>query len=144
MEVKRFMHQLIDAVEYLHALRVIHRDLKMGNIFLDETMNLKVGDLGLAAKLHFNDERKRTMCGTPNYIAPEILTGGDGHSYEVDTWSLGVIIYTLLFGNPPFETSDVKTTYRKIKQNNYSFPENSKVSPQAKSLVSCILALEPS
>ena len=54
MEVKRFMHQLIDAVEYLHSLRVIHRDLKMGNIFLDETMSLKVGDLGLAAKLHFN------------------------------------------------------------------------------------------
>lgn len=70
MEVKRFMLQLIDAVEYLHSLRVIHRDLKMGNIFLDETMNLKVGDLGLAAKLSFNEERKRTMCGTPNYIAP--------------------------------------------------------------------------
>ena len=105
MEVKRFMHQLIDDVEYLHALRVIHRDLKMGNIFLDETMNLKVGDLGLAAKLHFNDERKRTMCGTPNYIAPEILTGGDGHSYEVDIWSSGVICYSMMIGHPPFEAS---------------------------------------
>ena len=70
MEVRRFMLQLLNAIEYLHSLRVIHRDLKMGNIFLDEKMNMKVGDLGLAAKLEYHEERKRTMCGTPNYIAP--------------------------------------------------------------------------
>ena len=53
----------------------------MANIFLDGNMNIKVGDLGLAAKLEFNEERKRTMCGTPNYIAPEIINGGGSHSY---------------------------------------------------------------
>jgi len=64
------MLQLIEAIEYLHSSKIIHRDLKMANIFLDSSMQIKVGDLGLAAKLEFKEERKRTMCGTPNYIAP--------------------------------------------------------------------------
>ena len=65
--------------------------------------------------------------GTPNYIAPEVLEKKNGHSYEVDIWSLGVVMYTMLFGRPPFETADVKLTYKRIKMNSYSFPENIKV-----------------
>ena len=87
-------------------------------------MQIKVGDFGLAAKLEFEGERKRTICGTPNYIAPEVLDGKHGHSYQVDTWSLGVVLYTMLVGKPPFETSDVKTTYRRIRMNAYTFPES--------------------
>ena len=68
------------------------------------------------------EERKRTMAGTPNYIAPEILEGGPGHSYEVDIWSFGVIAYALLFGRPPFETNEVKLTYSRIKNCEYNFP----------------------
>ena len=89
----------------------VHRDLKLGNLFLNDKMEVKVGDFGLATKLDFDGERKRTICGTPNYIAPEVLEGKSGHSYEVDYWSLGVIIYTLIIGKPPFETTDVKATY---------------------------------
>ena len=66
--------------------------LKLGNLFLSEKMEIKVGDLGLATKLEFDGEKKRTICGTPNYIAPEILDGKCGHSYEVDVWSVGVIM----------------------------------------------------
>lgn len=117
--------------------------LKLGNLFLNDKMEVKIGDFGLATKLEFDGDRKRTICGTPNYIAPEILEGKSGHSYEVDTWSLGVIIYTLLVGKPPFETQDVKTTYQKIKKNEYSFPEHVKISKQAKSLVQSILQLDP-
>ena len=106
-------------------------------------MELKVGDFGLATKLEFEGDRKRTVCGTPNYIAPEILDGKHGHSYEVDIWSLGVIIYTLLLGKPPFETSDVKTTYHKIKMNSYSFPDHITISSAAKDLISKILNLDP-
>ncbi len=66
--------------------------LKLGNLFLTDKMQIKIGDFGLATKLDFEGEKKRTVCGTPNYIAPEILEGKSGHSYEVDIWSLGVIL----------------------------------------------------
>jgi polo-like kinase 1 len=107
-------------------------------------MEIKIGDFGLATKLEFEGDKKRTICGTPNYIAPEILEGKQGHSYEVDLWSLGVIIYTLLIGKPPFETSDVKTTYSRIKKNAYSFPEHIIISEAARNLISRILTLDPS
>ena len=143
IEVQCYMVQLIKALKYLHSHRVIHRDLKLGNLFLTDKMELKVGDFGLATKLDFEGERKRTVCGTPNYIAPEILDGKAGHSYEVDIWSLGVIIYTLIIGKPPFETRDVKTTYKRIKMNAYSFPDNAIISEAAKNLISQILVTDP-
>jgi polo-like kinase 1 len=143
LEIQSYTVQIVSALKYMHAHKVIHRDLKLGNLFINDKMQIKIGDFGLATKLEFDGDRKRTICGTPNYIAPEILEGKNGHSYEVDTWSLGVIIYTLLIGKPPFETSDVKTTYKKIKQNNYCFPESPKISPQAKDLVKTILTLDP-
>ncbi|CAE7386055.1 CCRP1, partial [Symbiodinium sp. CCMP2456] len=77
-----YVYELILALQYLHRRRVIHRDLKLGNLFLDHSMRLKVGDFGLAAQLEYDGERKRTICGTPNYIAPEILEGKYGHSFE--------------------------------------------------------------
>ena len=144
IEVQCYIVQLIKALKYLHSHRVIHRDLKLGNLFLTDKMELKVGDFGLATKLDFEGERKRTVCGTPNYIAPEILDGKTGHSYEVDIWSLGVIIYTLIIGKPPFETRDVKTTYKRIKMNAYSFPETAIISEAAKNLISQILVTDPS
>lgn len=136
--------QIATAMKYLHSHRVIHRDLKLGNLFLNDKMEVKIGDFGLATKLEFDGERKRTICGTPNYIAPEVLEGKQGHSYEVDTWSLGVIIYTLIIGKPPFETSDVKTTYKRIRMNQYSFPENVPISDNAKALITSILNTDPS
>lgn len=123
LEVKCYVLQICNAIKYLHSHRVIHRDLKLGNLFLNDKMEVKIGDFGLATKLEFDGERKRTICGTPNYIAPEVLEGKQGHSYEVDIWSLGVIIYTFIIGKPPFETNDVKTTYKRIRMNNYNFPE---------------------
>ena len=135
--------QIISALEYLHKNRVIHRDLKLGNLFINDNMDLKLGDFGLAAKLDFEGERKRTICGTPNYIAPEVLEGRNGHSYEVDIWSLGVIIYTLIIGKPPFETTNVKSTYDKIRKNSYHFPEHLEISKEAKSMIKLMLHGNP-
>lgn len=118
-EARYFMHQLCLGVKHLHENKLIHRDLKLGNLFLNDDMELKIGDFGLATKLDFSGERKkwlwllyslecflpqwqvwinicwytfRTLCGTPNYIAPEVLSK-KGHSYEVDIWSMGCILY---------------------------------------------------
>ncbi|CAK89304.1 unnamed protein product (macronuclear) [Paramecium tetraurelia] len=143
IEVQCYVAQIINALKYLHASNVIHRDLKLGNLFLNKSMELKLGDFGLATKLEFDGEKKRTICGTPNYIAPEVLDGKVGHSFEVDVWSLGVIIYAMLIGKPPFETPDVKTTYRKIRLNSYTFPEHVLISDAAKNLITRILNLDP-
>ena len=141
-EARYYLKQLVEGVEYLHENLIIHRDLKLGNLFIDSNMCIKIGDFGLATKLAFPTERKRTVCGTPNYIAPEILEGKDGHSFEVDCWSIGVIIYTMIVGRPPFECKDVKSTYKKILANKYSYPELIPVSDGAKNIIQGILQVQ--
>eukprot|EP00657_Telonema_sp_P-1_P002049 TRINITY_DN14928_c0_g1_i1.p1 TRINITY_DN14928_c0_g1~~TRINITY_DN14928_c0_g1_i1.p1 ORF type:complete len:110 (+),score=67.17 TRINITY_DN14928_c0_g1_i1:130-459(+) len=76
--------QSISAIQYMHTSDVLHRDLKLGNMMMDVEMNVKIGDFGLAAELQFDGERKRTICGTPNYIAPEILQGATCLLYTSD------------------------------------------------------------
>jgi polo-like kinase 1 len=143
LEVQSYLAQMVSALKYLHSHRVIHRDIKLGNLFLNSKMEIKLGDFGLATKLEFEGERKRTICGTPNYIAPEILDGKEGHSYEVDLWSLGVLLYTVSIGRPPFETHDIKLTYRRIKLNAYSYPESVPISDELKDLISKLIVTDP-
>jgi len=144
LEVKYYLFQILSAVKYMHANKVIHRDLKLGNLFLSSTLQIKIGDFGLATRIEYEGERKHTVCGTPNYIAPEILEGkNNGHSYQVDYWAIGVIIYTLLIGRPPFETDDVKETYKKITDINYNFPNNVFISENAKDFIKNILKKNP-
>jgi serine/threonine protein kinase len=145
-EARFYTRQITDALMYMHRRRVIHRDLKLGNVFVNN-MQVKLGDFGLAAKLSHDGERKRTVCGTPNYIAPEILAGGEaGHSYEVDAWSLGVLVYTLVVGTPPFETHDVKATYERIRNNTWGFPSQAEcpLSSAVKDIVRRMLNPDPS
>lgn len=143
-EVRFFLVQVIGAVKYLHSRRVIHRDLKLGNIFFDPDMNLKLGDFGLASVLPSTDSRKYTICGTPNYIAPEVLGGkATGHSFEVDIWAIGIMMYALLIGKPPFQAKDVNVIYERIKKSEYSFPPDKKISDDAKHLIQDLLSLNP-
>uniref|UniRef100_A0A673KT84 Serine/threonine-protein kinase PLK n=1 Tax=Sinocyclocheilus rhinocerous TaxID=307959 RepID=A0A673KT84_9TELE len=139
-EARYFMRHTILGCQYLHNNRVIHRDLKLGNLFLNDDMDVKIGDFGLAAKIEFDGERKKTLCGTPNYIAPEVLCK-KGHSFEVDVWSLGCILYTLLVGKPPFETSCLKETYIRIKKNEYTVPRH--INPVAAALIRRMLHADP-
>jgi len=139
-ETRYFMRHILLGVLYLHENKIIHRDLKLGNVFLNDNMECKIGDFGLATRVDYDGERKKTLCGTPNYIAPEVL-GKKGHSYEVDVWSLGCILYTLLVGKPPFETQSLKDTYSRIKKNEYHVP--SRVGPLAKNLIQKLLQHEP-
>uniref|UniRef100_A0A7S2PIT0 Serine/threonine-protein kinase PLK n=1 Tax=Leptocylindrus danicus TaxID=163516 RepID=A0A7S2PIT0_9STRA len=145
-EVLYYMTQIVTGTKYMHSINVIHRDLKLGNLFLDSNMCVKIGDLGLAAKLDHADERRKTICGTPNYIAPEIIDGKNkqvGHSFPVDLWSTGVIMFALLCGKPPFESKDVKSTYRRILDNSYSFPENCNVSDNSRDVIQSLLRTKP-
>eukprot|EP00826_Nyctotherus_ovalis_P020041 TRINITY_DN1625_c0_g3_i2.p1 TRINITY_DN1625_c0_g3~~TRINITY_DN1625_c0_g3_i2.p1 ORF type:complete len:635 (-),score=138.40 TRINITY_DN1625_c0_g3_i2:74-1978(-) len=144
LEVQYYIAQLVEGVKYIHAKNVIHRDLKLGNLFLGKRLELKIGDFGLAAKLNFVGERRKTICGTPNYIAPEVLNSKVcGHSFEADVWSIGTIMYTMLVGRPPFESTNVKTTYKRIKANDYSVSEDCDLSPEAQSLIADILKTNP-
>ncbi|KAG0097467.1 Cell cycle serine/threonine-protein kinase cdc5/MSD2 [Podila epicladia] len=143
-EVRYYMRQIVEACTFMHDHKIIHRDLKLGNIFLSHDMNVKIGDFGLATIILNEGDRKKTICGTPNYIAPEILFDTDnGHSFEVDIWSVGVIMYTLLIGKPPFQTSEVKAIYRKIRNNDYVFPDEYPISDEARNLVSALLTPSP-
>ncbi|XP_023323849.1 serine/threonine-protein kinase PLK1 isoform X1 [Eurytemora carolleeae] len=139
-ETRYFMRQMLLGCQYLHENKIIHRDLKLGNVFLNDDLEIKIGDFGLATKVDFEGERKKTLCGTPNYIAPEVLSK-KGHSYEVDVWSLGCILYTLLVGKPPFETQSLKDTYNRIKRNEYHIP--SKIGPLARNLIAKLLQNDP-
>lgn len=142
--VAKFIKQTVDGLLYLHnTMSIVHRDLKLGNLFLDAKLNVKIGDFGLSAVIK-DGEKKVTMCGTPNYIAPEILFGkASGHSFEADVWSLGVIIYTLLVGVPPFQKKNVEDIYKMIKQNNYIFPKECDLSSEAIDLITQILNTNP-
>lgn len=143
-EVRYFMVQIIGAVKYLHSRRVIHRDLKLGNIFFDPDMNLKIGDFGLASVLPSTNSRKYTICGTPNYIAPEVLGGKTtGHSFEVDIWAIGIMLYALLVGKPPFQAKDVNVIYERIKKTEYLFPADKPINDDAKTLIQDLLSLNP-
>ena len=123
LEVRYFVSQICTGLKYLQAKQIVHRDLKLGNLFIDENMRVKLGDFGLATKVEGNGLSKKTLCGTPNYVAPEMLNA-TGHSYQVDIWALGGIMYALIVGRPAFETNNLQKTYYLIKQGKFSFPDN--------------------
>lgn len=147
-EVRFYTVQIAGAIKYMHGKGIIHRDLKMGNIFLDSKMNAKIGDFGLAALLvtgrDMHTIRRTTLCGTPNYIAPEILEKGKkGHDHNVDIWSLGIIVFAMLTSKPPFQSSTTDEIYRRARERDYEWPDAEKtniiISQEAKDLVSTML-----
>ncbi|KAL8827607.1 MAG: hypothetical protein Q9170_006945 [Blastenia crenularia] len=157
-ETRRFVVQLCGAIKYMHARSVIHRDLKMGNLFLDHDLNVKIGDFGLAAVLVSPGEyegsytkalsRRTTLCGTPNYIAPEILDKAKrGHDLKVDIWALGCIVYAMICCRPPFQAGSSTEIYEKAKAVDYKWPEpnavRSHVPEEAKDLVAALLKPDP-
>ncbi|PBP19576.1 cell cycle serine/threonine-protein kinase CDC5/MSD2 [Diplocarpon rosae] len=147
-EVRFWTVQMAGAIKYMHAKGIIHRDLKMGNIFLDKDMNVKIGDFGLAALLMSGKDwqacRRTTLCGTPNYIAPEILSKDKGgHDHAVDIWSLGIIIFAMLTGKPPFQSATADEIYRRAREREYDWPKldtsENFISDETKNLVAELL-----
>jgi polo-like kinase 1 len=144
LETRSILREVIAGVCYLHDNRIIHRDLKLENFLFAEDGRLKIADFGLSAKLDYDDERKFTVCGTPNYLSPELLLAANkGHSYAVDIWTIGVCAFAMLTGHPPFETGRTKLTYEHIKNCQYRFPAHIRLSAAAKDFVQCILQIRP-
>ncbi|KAL0268416.1 UNVERIFIED_CONTAM: hypothetical protein PYX00_010370 [Menopon gallinae] len=139
-EAYEVLHQVIDGLKYLHSHNIVHRDLTLANILLTHNMRIKIADFGLATQLLTPNETHMTMCGTPNYISPEVATRSC-HGLQVDVWGLGVMLYTLLVGSPPFDTSAVKSTLTKVVMSDFKLPVN--MSHEAKDLINNLLQKNP-
>ena len=101
-EARWVLRQLVHGLVYLHSNGIIHRDLKLSNLLLNSKFNLKIADFGLAVKLVDKQAEQKTMCGTPNYVSPEIVSRLP-YGLSSDVWSLGCMMVTLLTGTPPFQ-----------------------------------------
>jgi len=134
--------ELLCALECLHGFNVIYRDLKPENILLDYSGHIALCDFGLC-KLDMKDEdRTNTFCGTPEYLAPELLLGA-GYTKTVDWWTLGVLLYEMLTGLPPFYDENTNEMYRKILSEPLHFPSADIVPSAAKDLLTKLLNRKP-
>ncbi|XP_076912958.1 CBL-interacting serine/threonine-protein kinase 5-like [Bidens hawaiensis] len=141
---RKYFQQLISAIDYCHSRGVYHRDLKPENLLLDENEDLKVSDFGLSAlpEQLRNDGMLHTQCGTPAYIAPEVLRKKGYDGAKADTWSCGVVLYALLAGCLPFRDDNLMYMYKKIFKAEYEFPPW--FSGDARRLVAKLLVVNPS
>ncbi|KAI3469209.1 hypothetical protein Pfo_025872 [Paulownia fortunei] len=142
-EGRKLFQQLIDGVSYCHKRGVFHRDLKLENVLIDAHRNIKITDFGLSAlPQHFRDDGLlHTTCGSPNYVAPEVLSNRGYDGATSDTWSCGVILYVILTGYLPFDDRNQAVLYQKIFKGNVQIPKW--LSPGAKNLIKRILDPNP-
>lgn len=140
---RRYFQQLISAVEYCHSRGVFHRDLKLENLLLDENWDLKISDFGLSAvKEQIRpDGMLHTLCGTPAYVAPEILAKNGYDGAKVDMWSCGVVLFVLNAGYLPFNDPNLMAMYRKIYKGEYRCPKWT--SPDLKWFIGRLLDTDP-
>ncbi|XP_066532617.1 5'-AMP-activated protein kinase catalytic subunit alpha-2 [Hoplias malabaricus] len=139
-EARRLFQQIISAVDYCHRHMVVHRDLKPENVLLDGSMNAKIADFGLSNMMS-DGEFLRTSCGSPNYAAPEVISGRLYAGPEVDIWSCGVILYALLCGTLPFDDEHVPTLFKKIRGGVFYIPEY--LNRSVASLLMLMLQVDP-
>ena len=132
--------QILSSIEYLHRLQIAHRDIKPENLLLDSTKRIKLADFGLSNQ-YKPGNTLRTACGSPCYAAPEMVAGKKYCPLSVDIYSCGIVLYVMLTGNLPFDHPNTTILYKKIMAGDYAIPET--VSPQARELISGMLATDP-
>ena len=134
----RIIKELAGALKYCHSKNVIHRDLKPENLLIGKNGEIKIADFGWS--VHTPASRRNTMCGTLDYLPPEITLNQE-HDEQVDVWSLGILLYELLVGKPPFETDNHTDTYRRIQEGDIKYPAH--VAPDARHLIGSFLVRDP-
>mmetsp|Transcript_27383 Transcript_27383/g.71828 ORF Transcript_27383/g.71828 Transcript_27383/m.71828 type:complete len:507 (-) Transcript_27383:150-1670(-) len=139
-DARKFFQQIISGVDYCHRHMVVHRDLKPENLLLDSKNNVKIADFGLS-NIMTDGNFLKTSCGSPNYAAPEVISGMLYAGPEVDVWSCGVILYVLLCGKLPFDDDYVPYLFKKIRGGIFTIPDH--VSGDATDLVTSMLRVDP-
>uniref|UniRef100_A0A915NXA5 Protein kinase domain-containing protein n=1 Tax=Meloidogyne floridensis TaxID=298350 RepID=A0A915NXA5_9BILA len=139
-EARAKFRQIVSAVQYLHSKNVIHRDLKAENLLLDSAMNIKIADFGFSNTFSPGNKLD-TFCGSPPYAAPELFQGKKYDGPEVDVWSLGVILYTLVSGSLPFDGQNLKELRERVLRGKYRVPFY--LSTDCENLVKKFLVLNP-
>ncbi|XP_035230986.1 MAP/microtubule affinity-regulating kinase 3-like isoform X2 [Stegodyphus dumicola] len=140
-EARAKFRQIVSAVQYCHQKRIIHRDLKAENLLLDGEMNIKIADFGFSNEF-VPGQKLDTFCGSPPYAAPELFQGKKYDGPEVDVWSLGVILYTLVSGSLPFDGANLKELRERVLRGKYRIPFY--MSTDCENLLKKFLVLNPS
>ncbi|KAJ3079343.1 Serine/threonine-protein kinase par-1 [Quaeritorhiza haematococci] len=141
-EARKYFRQMISALDHCHQAHVVHRDLKLENLLLNNERNLLISDFGLGRTFKpDDDELMKTFCGTPNYAAVELVSGIPYIGIHSDIWAMGVVLYVMMAGRPPFHGENIAALYTKIKAVDYKCPEH--FSPALRKLLSKILVKDP-
>ena len=138
-QARFYIAHIITIFEYLHSKNIVYRDLKPENILINKNGYLKLTDFGFAKQLE--NEKTYTLCGTPEYLAPEIILN-KGHGKAVDWWTLGILLYEMLVGIDPFSDDEPMKTYQKILKGKINFPKT--INKDAKSLIKHLLTQDTS
>ncbi|XP_058240675.1 serine/threonine-protein kinase MARK1-like isoform X1 [Hemibagrus wyckioides] len=139
-EARAKFRQIVSAVQYCHQKRIVHRDLKAENLLLDADMNIKIADFGFSNEFTVGNKLD-TFCGSPPYAAPELFQGKKYDGPEVDVWSLGVILYTLVSGSLPFDGQNLKELRERVLRGKYRIPFY--MSTDCENLLKRLLVLNP-
>lgn len=139
-KARRYFQQLILAVKYCHTQGIAHRDLKPENLLLDKHGIIKISDFGLANLTNDSGDLMSTVCGTPNYVAPEVIRDQGYSGFSADVWSCGIILYVMMSGHQAFDDPNVKALFNKIERGEYQMSRY--FTEGAKDLISKILVVD--
>ena len=142
-DAKRVFRQILEALKYCHSRCITHRDIKLENVLLDELNTIKLIDFGFSTCIP-NDRRIKIFCGTPSYMAPEIVRKTEYCGPPADIWALGVLLFTCLTGQFPYRGATDEELYDKICRSAYRYPSAvaDRLSPEAKDLIAQLFSLK--